>query len=257
MPALPGSVLITGSNRGIGLCLLKHFAAANKNSDSKCKIIACSRSMSEELESLVKHDPNVHHVPLEVSNEQSVSSAVKSVDTLVGEAGLNLLINNAGVMSYPKAGSAFVASNDNLRQVLETNVVGVQTVTAGFRSLLLKAAEHRSDHPVSCVRAGIVNVSSNLGSIAGVNSQNAAYAFGYRVSKSAVNMLTRCHGLELVDHGVLCFCLHPGWVQTDMGGPQGSLTVEESVSDIIGLINSVTAEHAGAFLGAGMEVLPY
>lgn len=70
-------------------------------------------------------------------------------------------------------------------------------------------------------------------------------------------MLTRCTAIELLEKDVLCLAVHPGWVQTDMGGPNAPVTVDGSASDLLELLQRSGKEHAGLLLRNGMEVMPF
>lgn len=246
MHSLGSNVLVTGCNRGIGLELVKRLVAEG------CKnIFACSRSMSPELEELTKLDP-VHHISLEITNAGAVEAAFTQVEGVLGDEGLNILINNAAVVSRTPLPS--VTSPEELMSCFNINVAATHSVTQKFSPLLIKAAAAHSDKEVGCSRAFVMNVSSAVGSLANTTS---AWASAYRVSKAALNMLTRCTAIELLEKDVLCLAVHPGWVQTDMGGPNALITTETSVNDLMELLQNSGKEHSGLLMRNKMEIMPF
>ena len=91
----------------------------------------------------------------------------------------------------------------------------------------------------------IVHITSGMGSI-GDNGSGGAYA--YRMSKVALNMMSKSLAVDLRGEGIISVVINPGWVQTDMGGPRATITVEESVKNILTRIDETTLEHSGEFL---------
>lgn len=116
-----------------------------------------------------------------------------------------------------------------------------------------KAAARNSAQPLGIKRAVIVNMSSLMGSIA--DASTGSYA--YRMSKAALNMATKLMSNELKDDGVVSIVLHPGWVQTDMGGPNGTLNTETSCSQMVQTILGLNASSQGKFLRYDGSELPW
>jgi len=247
MNSIGANVMVTGCNRGIGLELIKRMVAEG------CKnIFACSRSMSPELEELVLKIEAVHHVSLEITSPDAVEAAFKQVQGVLGEEGLNVLINNAAIVS--RKPNVSTTSCDDIMNVFNVNVVATQSVTQKFSPLLIKAAQANADKEVGCSRAFIMNVSSAVGSCANTTS---SFAPAYRISKAALNMLTRCTAIELLEKDVLCLAVHPGWVQTDMGGPNALISTEKCVADLMEVLQKSGKEHSGLLMRNKMEVMPF
>lgn len=162
-------------------------------------------------------------VELDVNRDEQVQALAGTMETL------DVLINNAGVM-LEAFGEPGVPDPGVLDQTLRTNAVGPARVTAA-----LLPALRRASRPV------VVNITSGLGSIA----ECGGGVVGYRMSKAALNMFSRCLALDCPD--VICVALHPGWVRTDMGGPQATLSVEESCEAMRRFIDHLTPEHSGGF----------
>ena len=247
------SVLVTGCNKGIGLQFIKHFVMANLIDESDTQIFACSRRTSPDLDQLLA-DKNVHHVDLDISKPDQVKDAVLKVEKILNGKGLNLLINNAAIMSYNKPAGVEECSPEELTDVFSVNVSGTHSVTMAFYPLLKLSALQRSDVPMCCARGAVFNISSQLGSI---ENTEKAYAVSYKVSKAALNMLTKMTSLQSIEDGIICLAVHPGWVQTDLGGYHATLTPDESVSDLVYLIENAQEKHNGQFIRQNFVVDPY
>ena len=247
------SVLITGCNKGIGLQFVKHFVEINRTSESNVQIFACSRRINSDLESLLTNE-NVHHISLDICKKDQVKEAVLKVSQILDGKGLNLLINNAATMSYNKPAGVEACSPEELTDVFNVNVSGTHSVTMAFHPLLKLSASQRSHLPMCCARGAVFNISSQLASIANTDK---AYAVSYKVSKTALNMLSKMTSLEFVTDGIICMAVHPGWVQTDLGGHHATLTTSESVNDMIFLIENATEKNNGQFIRKDFVVDPY
>jgi NAD(P)-dependent dehydrogenase (short-subunit alcohol dehydrogenase family) len=100
----------------------------------------------------------------------------------------------------------------------------------------------------------VCNITSQLGSI-GNNTGGSSY--GYRASKAALNQMNRSLAAELAGEGFKCLAVHPGWVRTDMGGPNATLSVEESTRQILSTIGRAGAAENGGFFNFDGERLPW
>ncbi len=133
---------------------------------------------------------------------------------------------------------------EDLASTFTTNTVGTLRLTNALLPALRRGSSRR-----------IVHISSGLGSI-GANDLGGFY--GYRISKVALNMAMRNMHLELRDEGFVTIALSPGWVQTDMGGPEAPLRPEESVQGMLhNVIDRLTTEHGGRFFGHDGTELPW
>jgi len=211
-------VLVTGANRGIGLELARQYGEAGWS------VIGTARKpdAAAELKEL-----GARVVQLDVTDATSVTQLVTDLD---GQP-IDLLINNAGIISR----NSSLASTDieTAGKILDVNVLGPMRVT---QALLpnLSAGDRKT----------IVNISSGLGSLA--NNQSGGF-YGYRESKAALNMFTRSLAGNLSGEGFIVVAMNPGWVQTDMGGPNAAITTEQSVNGIRDVIESLGPENSGTF----------
>lgn len=213
-----GTVLITGANRGIGLELARQYAAAG------WRVIGTARrpDAAQELHAIAQDV-----LQLDVTDQESVDRLARDlVDRPV-----DILINNAGIQPLMwKLGEVDVAE---IARSLNVNTIGpVRVVQALLPNL--RAGERRK----------VVNITTNLSSIAG-NTDGGFY--GYRESKAALNMFTRSLAAELGPEGFICIVLHPGWVRTDLGGPDAPLNVTESVTGMRRVIEGLVPADNGSF----------
>ncbi|XP_048829288.1 C-factor-like [Brienomyrus brachyistius] len=245
------SVLVTGASRGIGLQIVKDLA---KKTERPALIIATARSpaAAEELQRVAKESSGVHVVTLDVTSQASIDAAVEEVSSLLGAEGLNCLINNAAVH---KATDLEMVTAEEMLKTFECNTVAPLMVTKAFLPLLRAAATRGSGMGIH--RAAVINVSSSLGSVELNCGALELKCYPYRASKAALNMVTRCLAVDLESEGILCVAVHPGWVRTDMGGPRGELSVEESASSILSVLAGLSEKDHGGYLDYTGKTLPW
>ncbi|XP_034973092.1 C-signal [Zootoca vivipara] len=251
------SVLVTGSNRGIGFELVKQLVGKSNRPEwifATCRDPEGPRA--QELKNLAAKHQGVEILALDTSEPSSVKAAATRVTEGLKGAGLNLLINNAGIL---KLRTLETETPESMAEVYKTNVIGSMLVTQVFLPLLKKASQESPQKGMSCSKAAIINVSSEAGSIKNVLVWSEGQIIGYRCSKAALNMLTRCQSLGYAKDNILCITLHPGWLQTDMGNTLGQppLTVDYSVQEILNTISSLSEKDHGTFVNLDGKVLPW
>jgi NAD(P)-dependent dehydrogenase (short-subunit alcohol dehydrogenase family) len=224
----PLTVLITGANRGLGLEFARQYKQAG------WRVIGTARNPGEaqELEAL-----GATVMQLDVASQQSVDDLAAAL----GDEPIDLLINNAGI--FPRVGKITEIDFDDYSLTLAVNTLGPVRVT---RALLpnLRRGQLKM----------IAGLSSNLGSI-GENERGSFY--GYRESKAALNMFTRTLAAELGPEGFVCIVLTPGWVQTDMGGPNATLTPAESIAGMKAVLDKLTPADNGTFWSYNGSQVPW
>ncbi|XP_067390502.1 C-signal-like [Emydura macquarii macquarii] len=231
------SVLVTGTNRGIGLEFIKQFL--EKSNPPKWVFATCrdpAGAQIQELKNLASRHPNLVIVVLEVTDPASIKAAAAIVEEHLKGSGLNLLINNAGIGRLSTLESE---TPEGMSLVYATNVTGPLLVSQAFLPLLKKAAQESAQKGMSCTKAAIVNMSSEAGSIQNVCSWHVEQILSYRCSKAALNMLTKCQSLGYAGDGILSIAVCPGWVQTDLGNTsshKAPLTVDVSVRGILNVL---------------------
>jgi len=244
------SVLITGCNRGIGLGLVKHLVGENTQ-----HIIATCRNpnAATSLQDVVKSNPNkVHVLQLDLKDFNSHDRIAKEVSSIVGDAGLNVLINNAGIST--KFTRVNLVKADQMIENLTVNTVAPLMLTKALIPLLKQASAANAAAPLGSARAAVVNISSILGSIA-ENNQGGFYP--YRTSKAALNAVTRSLSLDLKPDNILAVSIHPGWIKTDMGGPQAPLALDIAIPALVKLLKELGPGHNGGFYQYDGKQLPW
>ncbi|XP_026211995.1 C-factor-like [Anabas testudineus] len=248
MAAQPISILITGANRGLGLEMVKQML---ETSQPVKKLFACCRDpdgpKAEALRTLAKKYPNVISIiHLDASDPSSIKKLAQQVGSVVGTEGLNLLINNAGILHRD---SLQTTTTENMQNTFTTNVVGPTNITKEFLPLLRAAVKASGKPGMSCRKAAVINISALLGSFQSIQyTYDVLPAISYRISKAGMNMLTLCASEELKKDDILFAALHPGWVRTDMGGEGADIDAQESVKGMVGVIASLTERDTGTFL---------
>ncbi|XP_048172801.1 C-factor-like isoform X3 [Corvus hawaiiensis] len=252
------SLLVTGANRGIGLGLVQHFL---RMPNPPQWIFAGCRSpngqRAQELQNLASKHPNVIIIPLEVTNPASIKAAAAKVGEHLGGSGLNLLINNAGIIKPKTLDSETL---EDMTKIYATNTAGPLLMGQAFLPLLKKAVQGSPGSGLSCSKAAIINISSIGGSFSSFFTWDVIQATSYRCSKAALNMLSKCQSLAYREHGILCVALHPGWVQTDMGSSAGHtppVTVDDSVQGMLKVLSSLSEKETGTFLDWEGNVIPW
>ncbi|XP_019475196.1 uncharacterized protein LOC104912979 isoform X1 [Meleagris gallopavo] len=243
------SALVTGANRGIGLGFVRHLLALPNPPEwvfAGCRDPKGQRA--QELQKLASKHPNLVIVPLEVTDPASIKAAAASVGERLKCSGLNLLINNAGIL---KANTLDTETLKDMSEVYTTNTIAPLLLSQAFLPLLKKAAQGSLGSGMSCSKAAIINISSIGGSISSLTGWDIMEIVSYRCSKAALNMLTRCQSMGYREHGILCVTFHPGWVQTDMGSAAGlppPLTVDASVGGMLKVLSKLSEKDSGTFL---------
>jgi NAD(P)-dependent dehydrogenase (short-subunit alcohol dehydrogenase family) len=223
------TVLLIGASRGIGFELASQYIADG------WRVIATARNDAglERLKAL-----GAQTLRLDVANPASNSGLAWQLD---GEK-IDLAIYVAGVVDRNSASTP--PTRDSFDAVMHTNVMGAMQVIPQIVPMVQEA------------KGVMVCISSIMGSQQETTSGNAAL---YRVSKAALNMVVRCTQAEQPEVTVLA--IHPGWVQTDMGGAQAPLTPEQSASSLRHTLNQILEQrdpkHRGAFLNHDGQVLPW
>ena len=220
------TVLITGANRGLGLEFATQFQTKGYN------VIGTARSPAK-ADKLIALGVTV--LQLDVTDQESVSELAKSLE---GKT-IDLLINNAGYFGRGDVTLEKV-DFDNFERTLAINTLGPLRVVKS----LIKNLQQGN-------RKTVINISSRLGSI--TNSTGRWYA--YRSSKSALNQITKILSKEYKNF--IFTVMHPGWVQTDMGGPNATYTPKESVSKMINIIEKLSKSDSGKFYDLEGNVIPW
>ncbi len=228
------TVLITGANRGIGLALARGYLAEGWRVHACCRQPGKAKDL-KALQAGAGERVAIHR--LDVTDGLKVANLSREL----AEAAIDLLINNAGV-SGPRGGFG------------ETDFDRWQPVFSVNTFAPLRVAERFVEQVARSERKLIVNISSKMGSIgANVSSDSIIY----RASKTALNQVSKCLAMALAPRGITVVLFHPGWVSTDMGGPEAPVTPADSAAGIRAVIARATPGDNGRFFNYDGEELPW
>ncbi len=220
-------VVVTGSSRGLGLEFVRQLL------QQKAQVFATCRKPDQAatLQFLFRGSPERLRIfELDVREEENIQAVAQEISKI--SDGIDLLINNAGV--FPSGERVDNLDPRIMLEAFRVNAVAPLIVVKHFLPLLEKGKHPR-----------VVNITSQLGSL--TLKQSGGW-YSYCASKAALNMLTRTLAFDLRPKGITTVMLHPGWVKTDMGGPQAPLTPSESVAGMLKVIDRLNLNDAGKFL---------
>jgi NAD(P)-dependent dehydrogenase (short-subunit alcohol dehydrogenase family) len=235
----PLVALVTGANRGIGLAVCRRLAKAGYQTILTArdggKAGAAARALAAD-------GCDVSTAILDVTSERSIRAA--GLDIIERFGHVDVLVNNAGILvagDIDVEGDAGVlqTSTDDLRRTFDTNVFGAAAVSRAFIPGMI---EHRYGR--------VVNVSSTAGQLATMGT----YAPAYSMSKAALNALTRQLAAATKGTGVLVNSACPGWVRTDMGGPNAPRSVDQGADTIVWLATLPDDGPTGGFFSDRKEI---
>ena len=216
------TVLITGASRGLGLEFCRQYAAEG------WQVLACCRNpeMADKLADI----PQVRVFPLDVSDFAQIDKLAAQLQ----DTAIDVLINNAGIYGdSPRHGFGQL-----------DYAAWTQTLTINTQAPV-KMAEAFLPHLQRGDKKMLVSISSQMGSIADNGSGGSIL---YRTSKAALNAAMKSIAIDLADQGIGVLVLHPGWVKTDMGGPNALIDAQQSVAGMRQVIAQFTLAQSGSFL---------
>jgi len=229
------NILISGANRGVGLEFVRQYAAAG------WRVHACCRRPERATE-LIRvaaaggGEVSIH--PLDVTN----AAQIAALPAILGDGPLEVLVNNAGVYGQDDAdfGNTDVAAwlhtfHVNAIAPLKLMEALAEPIARGHRRL------------VACL-------SSKMGSMAD-NRSGGSYV--YRSSKAALNAVVKSAAVDLRSRGITVVALHPGWVLTDMGGPNAEITTAQSVGAMRAVLDGLTPADSGRFIDLDGSTIPW
>ena len=229
-------VLITGANRGIGFELTHQLLTRGERVFAGCRQPDEAKALRELA---ISFPDQLTVLRLDVRNDHTVQAAKRVV---TGETDhLDWLINNAGILIRGETLANF--DPEIMGRTLDVNITGPLRITAQFIDLLRQGSTPK-----------LLNISSQLGSLARARP-NGLYS--YNASKAALNMITRMLALDLERDGITVVSIHPGWVQTDMGGSHAAVAVPDSAAGIIRLAENLTLADTNKFFAYSGEELPW
>jgi NAD(P)-dependent dehydrogenase (short-subunit alcohol dehydrogenase family) len=225
-----GTILVTGGNRGIGLELVRLFAARGRDD-----VLAVCRTPSAELEALAAASPRVR---IESGLDLVRDEAPQALAQRLAGRTLDVLVQNAGVLTVETLDALDVQA---IRTQFEINALAPLRLTHALLPNLRSGSK-------------VALITSRMGSIA--DNGSGGY-YGYRMSKAALNMAGVSLAHDLRGRGVAVVILHPGFVRTQMTGGRGNVGPEQSAADLVKRIDELDLEGSGRFLHANGDPLPW
>jgi NAD(P)-dependent dehydrogenase (short-subunit alcohol dehydrogenase family) len=229
------NILITGANRGIGLEMVRYAVQQG------WRVFACCRNPhnADNLFSIAKlsnGQVSVHIADmLELATVQALSYELRNES-------IDILVNNAGIYGSDKNTFGAVDA-DSWLQTFQVNSIAP-----------LKMVEAFSEQLMMGKRKLVACMSSKMGSMAD-NGYGNSYI--YRSSKAALNAVVKSLSIDLKDKGIISVVLHPGWVKTEMGGPDAEISTRESVEQIFTNLSSLTIGDSGRFIDIDGSDIPW
>ena len=228
------NVLITGANRGLGLGFVKKYLEKNVN------VLCTTRDISgskELLECKERYPNNIEIFELDLLKENGAETLANQLNGMP----IDILINNAGVGSSNQHFEA--VSSKPWLEVLKVNLIAPLIITQSLFENVKKSSAKK-----------IYFLSSQLGSI-GDNTSGGMYI--YRSSKTGLNQVVKSLSVDLKPKGITVVSLHPGWVKTDMGGPNAPVSIDKSIEGMIKVIERTDINDTGRFLNYDGTELPW
>ena len=216
------NILITGANKGIGLELTRQYAAAGHHVDACCR----DPDAADQLAALACEAVTVRKLdPADGDSVAALAAAVSQVD---------ILINNAGMAGpQPDQQSGLSMDFDGWAETFAVNTMAP-----------LRVLQALHPHLKGSTQAKAITITSQMGAL----DLNWPVMYAYCSSKAAVNKVMRMISVELAKDNIAVGLIHPGHVRTDMGGPKGEISPQESASGIIDVIEGVCVDNTGCFL---------
>lgn len=217
------TAVVTGANRGIGLEVSRELARLGFH------VVLAARDKSAGAEALKQVQAGKYSAELrkvDVNSSEDAQALARHLKETRGR--VDVLVNNAGIL--PDKDGTLAVSAATLMEILNTNTLGAVRMIQALAPLMDRGGR-------------IVNVSSGMGSLNGMGGGH----LGYRMSKAALNAVTRVFAAELSSKGVSVNSVDPGWVKTDMGGAGASRSVEKGAETIVWLAADPKAAESGGF----------
>ena len=225
------TVFITGANRGLGLEFARQLNAMGYRTLAGCR----NPHNAIQLKRTIKSENIIH---LDTGDPQSIKAAVVNVRQRIDQ--LSILINNAGI-GYESDMSINTVEYEKMLETFKVNTIGPLLIAKEFEPLLSRGSI-------------VINISSLMGSI---SDNKSGGGYSYRISKAALNMVSKNLSIDWADKGIIILNMHPGWVRTDMGGTNAPLSKKISVGGMIDVIKKVKELDSGKFINYDGVELPW
>lgn len=226
--------LVTGSNRGIGLTFVMSLLARGDRVVATCR----DRSKANDLTALREEYPELEILELDVAD----AASLEAFPARLGDTAIDVFISNAGVYG-PRGANFGNLPGADWEQVLLVNAVAPVLLTQFIMDNLRQGSDRK-----------LIYITSKMGSI---DDNGGGGQYIYRSSKAALNAAVKSLSIDLADDGFDVLLLHPGWVQTDMGGPSALIDTGTSVDGMLQLIDQLGPTQNGQFLAYDGKQIPW
>jgi NAD(P)-dependent dehydrogenase (short-subunit alcohol dehydrogenase family) len=233
--------VISGASRGIGLEFVRQLLARGDTVEAGVRVPSEARlliSLGREAGARLR----IH--PLDVAD----TASVRAFSSLVGQAPIDVLINNAGISG--KWSPFLELDSEDMARAMETNAIGPMRLSAALLPAVLKGGTRKIVHLTTRMASLSENTPAGVYGFAG-----GAYA--YRMSKAALNAGMRTMAVDFHEQGLITAVLNPGWVQTDMGGKMAPTRADEAVQGMLRVIDGLSLSNSGCFFDYQGGQLPW
>lgn len=227
--------IVTGGAQGFGFAITEKFLA------SGAKVLIWDIDEKEANDALKKlNNENCSYQKVDVNNFNDIEKTLKQIESSHGK--IDIFINNAGIIGDSNQHFKGVSSNSWL-EVLKINLIAPLLITQS----IIRNIEISNDKK-------IYFISSKVGSI---DDNRGGGMYIYRSSKTALNQVVKSLSIDLKPLGISVISLHPGWVRTDMGGPNALISVDESINGMMSVISNTNIKNSGQFLNYDGSEIPW
>jgi len=231
---MTNSIFITGSNRGIGLELARQYATEGWRVFASCR----APDQAEQLNALQRQFSNISLHALDVTDADRIRVLAEELK----QQPIDILFNNAGIYGPFDTHFGTIDEEEWLR-CFRINCIAPMNIMQAF-----------VDHVAGSQHKIIAGMTSKMASMAD-NSSGGSYV--YRSSKAALNAVLKSAAIDLRPLGIKVAILHPGWVQTDMGGPNGEITAQQCVNNLRRTLDNMSLDNSGQFFDIDGSIIPW
>ena len=227
-------ILITGANRGLGLEFVECYLKSGND------VIATYRNEESSFDLINMRDErsNLKLLHLDVSSNKSLNSFAENL----GDSPIDIFINNAGVYG-PRNSSFENVDEENWIPAIKVNAIAPLLLT----QLIIKNIRAGTDKK-------LIYITSKMGSI---DDNKGGGAYVYRSSKTALNAVVKSLSVDLKNENIAVALIHPGWVKTDMGGPNALIDKDTSVRGMTEVISNLDISSTGNFYNYDGSIIPW
>ena len=228
------TILVTGANRGLGIEFVEQYL----NDGNEVIATYRNENSSMDLIKMGNERSNLKLLQLDVSSNKSLNSFAENL----GDSQIDIFINNAGVYG-PRNSSFGNVDEENWIPAIKINAIAPILLT----QLIIKNIRSGADKK-------LIFVTSKMGSI---DDNKGGGAYVYRSSKTALNAVVKSLSVDLENEGIVVALIHPGWVKTDMGGPNALIDKDTSVRGMTEVISNLDISSTGNFYNYDGSIIPW